>query len=98
MEGQAAPANSILWTIQNTSLVVTAGPAVQMTGGADNNTLQYLMLKSSDGIAASGTVFLSCINGTMSNTGDVIQYCDIGPNGTAYPSNGICAYGLVMVV
>ena len=77
------------WTIQNTS-TSSAGPAIELTGGANADTLQYLNIQSSDQTTSSGTVYL--FPNTATNSGDVIQNCNIGPNGSTYPFNGICLY------
>ncbi len=75
-------------TIQNT-LTSSGGPAIQLIAGADNCKFQYLNILSSNATVASGTVFLSA--STANNTGDTIQYCNIGPNGSTFPANGIYA-------
>jgi len=77
------------WTVQNTS-TSSAGPAIQLTSGANSNTLEYLKIQSSNLNTQSGTVAL--IAASASNTGNIIQNCNIGPNGTNYPAIGICAF------
>jgi hypothetical protein len=81
------------WTIQNMRTAATVGPAIRLTGGANNNLLQYLNIKSSNSQASSGTLFLFCNSTGPGNSFDLIQNCDIGQNGTNYPANAICAYG-----
>jgi len=81
-----------LWTIQNTA-TTSAGPAIQLTNGSNNNYFNYLTILSSNQTATSGTVALLCGSSGPGNSGDYIQNCNIGPNATTYPVNGICAYG-----
>ena len=84
--------SSIMWTIRNTRTAATIGPAIQFTAGANYNTLQYLQIEGSNQTLAGGVVYLYCSSSGPANNNITIQYCNIGPNGTTYPVNGIGAY------
>ena len=91
LDGRAGgTGNTNMWTIQNTRTASTVGPALQLANGANNNTIEYINIKSSSALSTSGAILLNAA--TVSNTNNIIQNCDIGANGTNYPTTGICAY------
>ncbi|MBL7779084.1 MAG: T9SS type A sorting domain-containing protein [Chitinophagales bacterium] len=78
----------------NTS-ATTAAATFSFLNEATNNTIRYCYLRGSSTATAKGVVLFgtSTATGSLGNSSNIIEYCDIHQNAAALPTNGIYSAG-----
>ena len=79
-------------TIRNTN---TAGPAIRFINDATSDTVKNCIMESGNTSTTSGTILFSTSTGTLGNSSDVIENCDIRDRSDAagVPANGVYSSG-----
>lgn len=106
LDGRAGGLGGIAWTIRNKCaliapvspavavLATSAGPVIQFLNDATFDTLTYLQLECMNPVQTSSVVFFGTTTGTLGNSFNGVNYCNIRDRsdttaGTATPAAGI---------